>query len=153
MKQREIAVRGFINEKFGKSFGKGLFHRAIYNGSIELRDPGEKYLIDLFKYEQWEAKAKSDAQIEWVKKLVSADIHESPDALVSWIQHYDPFTKTKTLVDGVCIYLPETSELLVNINDETRETQDAWELSVAPCKNPGPKKPVFIASNADLNEW
>ena len=50
MKEREIAVRGFMNEKFGTTFGKGLFHRAIYNGTVEVRDPYTKYLIDLFEY-------------------------------------------------------------------------------------------------------
>lgn len=153
MKQREIAVRGFINDKFGKSFGKGLFHRAIYNGSIELRDPGEKYLIDLFTYEQWEAKAKSDAQIEWVKKLCAANVDKSPDALVSWIQHYDPFSKVKTPVDGICLYLPETREMVIHIDDQQHKTSDSWQLSVADCKNPGPKKPVIIASNVDVNAW
>ena len=47
MKAREIAVRGFMNEKFGSSYGKGLFHRAIFNGSVEIRNPYTKYLIDL----------------------------------------------------------------------------------------------------------
>ena len=63
MKEREIAVRGFMNEKFGTTYGKGLFHRAIYNGSVEIRSPYAKYLIDLFEYSRWEALAKSDEQL------------------------------------------------------------------------------------------
>ena len=43
---REIAIRGFINEKFNTTFGKGLFRRAVYNGSVELHDPNQKYLVD-----------------------------------------------------------------------------------------------------------
>ena len=43
---REIAVRGFINEKFNTTFGKGLFRRAVYNGSVELHKPNQKYLVD-----------------------------------------------------------------------------------------------------------
>ena len=35
--EREIAIRGFINERFGSAYGQGLFRRAVYNGSIELR--------------------------------------------------------------------------------------------------------------------
>jgi hypothetical protein len=50
MKEKEIAVRGFMNEKFGATYGKGLFHRAIYNGSVEIGKPYTKYLIDLFEY-------------------------------------------------------------------------------------------------------
>ena len=43
---REIAVRGFINDKFNTTFGKGLFRRAVFNGSVEIRDPYSKYLVD-----------------------------------------------------------------------------------------------------------
>lgn len=151
--EKEIAVRGFMNEKFGTTFGKGLFHRAIYNGSVELRDPNTKYLIDLFPYDHWEAKAKSDEQMAWVKKLQNTDINKSSDVLVSWVQHYDPFTKSKTMVDGVCVYMPETSELYISINDSEHGTCTEWELPVAACKNTGPKKPVFIASNVDVGNW
>ena len=42
--EREIAVRGFNNERINTSFGKGLFRRAIYNGSVELRNPNENTL-------------------------------------------------------------------------------------------------------------
>ena len=41
---REIAIRGFANEKFNTSFGKGLFRRAVFNVSVEVRDPYTKYL-------------------------------------------------------------------------------------------------------------
>ena len=39
---REIAVRGFMNEKFNTTFGKGLFRRAMFNGSVELGIPNQK---------------------------------------------------------------------------------------------------------------
>jgi len=48
--EREIAVRGFINERFGSTHAQGLFRRAVYNGSIELRNPFQKYLVDFYAY-------------------------------------------------------------------------------------------------------
>ncbi len=50
---RAIAVRGFINEKFNTTSGKSLFRRALFNGSIELRDPNQKYLVDYYTYPEW----------------------------------------------------------------------------------------------------
>ncbi|MDH6241561.1 hypothetical protein M2125_001375, partial [Polynucleobacter sphagniphilus] len=66
---REIAIRGFINEKYNTPFGKGLFRRAIYNGSVELLNPNQKYLVDFYEYEQFQHTAKSDQQIRTLKKF------------------------------------------------------------------------------------
>ena len=151
MKEREIVVRGFINEKFGTTYAKGLFHRAIFNGSVELRNPYTKYLIDLYEYKRWEASAKTDQELEWVKRLREADIHNSQEVLVSWIQHYDPITKVKTAINGMCVYFPEDQELTISIDDPERGIVDYWTLDVKPCAKSGSNKPVFIATNFDLN--
>ena len=153
LEMREIAVRGFINEKFGTTQGKGLFRRAVINGSVELRDPYTKYLIDLFEYANWEISAKTDMQIIQVNNLVKHGMDTEPEVLVSWIQHYDPITKVKQSVDRVCVYLPETRELYININDAAHDTVEFWTLPVVPCKNAGQNKPAFIASNVDLTKW
>ncbi len=152
MNQKEIAVRGFINEKFGSTYGKGLFHRAIYTGSVELRDPYTKYLIDLFEYRRWEKSATSDEQINWVKRLRDADVHNT-ESVVSWIQHYDPMTKSKRAVDGVCVYLSDAQELHISINDTDRNIVDTWTLDVRSCAKSGLNKPIFIATNVDLNSF
>ena len=152
MKEREIAVRGFMNEKFGSTFGKGLFHRAIFNGSVEIRSPYTKYLIDLFEYSRWENSARTDQQMIWVNKMRSANVNCS-DSVVSWIQHYDPLSKAKQPVDGVCVYLSETQELHISINDPERNVVDAWTLGVKSCAKSGANKPVFIATNVDLNSF
>lgn len=152
MNEREIAIRGFTNEKFGSTFGKGLFHRAIYNGSVELRNPYTKYLIDLFEYNRWESSAKTPEQLAWVKRVRDANVHWA-SAIVSWIQHYDPMTKTKQVVDGVCIYLSETQELHISINDPERNVVETWTLSVRACASSGVNRPVFIATNVDLNSF
>ena len=152
MKEREIAVRGFMNEKFGSTFGKGLFHRAIFNGSVEIRSPYTKYLIDLFEYSRWENSARTDQQMIWVNKMRSANV-DCSDSVVSWIQHYDPLSKAKQPVDGVCVYLSETQELHISINDPERNVVDAWTLGVKSCAKSGANKPVFIATNVDLNSF
>lgn len=152
MKEREIAVRGFMNEKFGSTYGKGLFHRAIFNGSVEIRSPYTKYLIDLFEYSCWENSARTDEQMIWVNKMRAANV-DCSDSVVSWIQHYDPMTKAKQTVDGVCVYLSETQELHISINDPERNVVDAWTLDVKSCAKSGANKPVFIATNVDLNSF
>jgi len=56
---RAIAVRGFINDKLDTTSSRTLFRKALINGSVELRDPNQKYLLDSFNYFQWELKHKS----------------------------------------------------------------------------------------------
>ncbi len=58
-----IAVRLFDNEKFGTTHGKGLYRKAIYNGTIETSGQN-KYLVDLYSYEEWANMAKTDEQME-----------------------------------------------------------------------------------------
>jgi len=148
---REIAVRGFVNEKFNTTFGKGLFRRAVFNGSVELHKPNQKYLVDYYSYFEWEAQARSDDQIAVIKKLDSTNVTQENDLLFSWLVHYDPLTKSKERVDGYSVYSPNTRELFIQINDERNQTQDEWTLSVHPCKSTGANKPVFIAANVDLH--
>lgn len=149
---REIAVRGFINEKFNTTFGKGLFRRAVFNGSVELRNPSSKYLVDYYQYPEWEALAKDDQQMQIINKLYDSGFKEKEDLLFSWIVRYDPLTKAKTKVDGYSIYSPDTSELYMMINDSDFQTVEEWTLDVHLCKNTGKHKPVFIATNVDLNQ-
>ncbi len=147
---REIAVRGFINEKFNTTFGKGLFRRAVYNGSVELHKPNQKYLVDYFSYPEWESQAKTDAQIQATKELINSGIAGQDDMLFSWLVHYDPLTKSKERVEGYSVYSPNTRELFIKIDDPTNQTQDEWTLNVHACRATGANKPVFIAANVDL---
>ncbi|OZA00063.1 MAG: hypothetical protein B7Y05_25685, partial [Polynucleobacter sp. 24-46-87] len=114
---REIAIRGFINEKYNTLFGKGLFRRAIYNGSVELHNPNQKYLVDFYEYEQFQHTAKTDQQIATLKKFEACGVANTPDLVMSWIVHYEPLTKSKELVDGYCIYLQTTGEVHIEIDD------------------------------------
>jgi len=148
---REIAVRGFINEKFNTTFGKGLFRRAVYNGSVELHKPNQKYLVDYYSYLEWESQAKSDEQMAIVKSLESTNVAQEEDLLFSWLIHYDPLTKSKERVNGYSVYSPNTRELFIKIDDELNRTEDEWTLNVHPCRATGANKPVFVATNVDLN--
>ena len=148
---REIAVRGFINEKFNTTFGKGLFRRAVYNGSVELHKPNQKYLVDYYSYPEWESQAKSDEQMAIVKSLESTNVAQENDLLFSWLIHYDPLTKSKERVNGYSVYSPNTRELFIKIDDMSNLTQDEWTLNVHPCRATGTNKPVFVATNVDLN--
>ena len=147
---REIAVRGFINEKFNTTFGKGLFRRAVFNGSVELHDPNQKYLVDYFSYLEWETQAKTDEQLKVINELTSVNLGKETDWLFSWLIHYDPLTKSKQRVNGYSIYSPNTRELFIKIDDPNNQTQDEWTLDVHSCKSTGANKPVFIAANVDL---
>jgi hypothetical protein len=147
---REIAVRGFINEKFNTTFGKGLFRRAVFNGSVELHNPNQKYLVDYFSYLEWEAQAKSDEQLKVINELTSVNLGKETDLLFSWLIHYDPLTKSKQRVNGYSIYSPNTRELFIKIDDPGNQTQDEWTLYVHSCKSTGANKPIFVAANVDL---
>jgi len=148
---REIAIRGFINEKYNTPFGKGLFRRAIYNGSVELLNPNQKYLVDFYEYELFQHTAKTDDQIRTLKKFDACGVANTPDLVMSWIVHYEPLTKSKELVDGYCIYLQSTGEVHIEIDDVLNGTKDEWDLKAHHCKAIGANKPVFVATNVDLN--
>ena len=147
---RAIAVRGFINDKLDTTSSRTLFRKALINGSVELRDPNQKYLVDYFNYLQWETQAKSDKQLEIVNELIAKCFDKEPDYLFSWMLHYEPLTKTKKRVEGYSIYASKTKELYVWINDAINQTKDEWELNVCHCKAIGKNKPVFVASNCEL---
>jgi hypothetical protein len=147
---RAIAVRGFINDKLDTTSSRTLFRKALFNGSVELRDPNQKYLVDYFAYPQWELLARSDKQLDVVNELRAKSFDKEPDYLFSWMLYYEPLTKTKTRVEGYSIYSSKTKELYVWINDVLNKTQDEWELNVCHCKAIGKNKPVFIASNCEL---
>ena len=143
-----IAVRLFDNDKFGTTHGKGLYRKAIYNGTIETSGQN-KYLVDLYSYEEWANMAKTDEQME-----ILANVEAQSDALYSWDKHYDPHTKDKTPVPGMCQLDPESLNMTVLICDAAHGVEDTWRLSAKPCKaHTGVKSPQLLATNADLSSW
>jgi hypothetical protein len=116
----------------------------------ELGDPKEKYLVDYYSYSDWENAAKSDEQMAIVKKLAQSGVNPEDEVYCSWIQHYDPISKTKTKVGGFSVYSPQTQELYITIDDVPNGTSEDWSLPARLCKNTGSNKPVFVATNVDL---
>lgn len=150
MSNREIAVRAFCNEKFGRPYGKSLFHYALYNGTVEVNKPYAKYLIDLYDYARWDKSASTPEQLAWSKELYESQMHDEPEVLASWIKHYNPITKEKQTVDGICVYSGIKQQLLIIINDPEHGVVEEWTMPTKICMKQGNNKPVFIATNFDL---
>ena len=95
--QTELAVRLYENSTYGSTYGKGLFRKALFNGSIDLKSPTVKYVIDLFNYDDWCNIAKTNSQIE-----IISEVPKQAETIYSWITRYNTATKQKTLVSGFC---------------------------------------------------
>ena len=148
--EKEIAVRMFENKKLGTTYAKGLYRTAVFNASVELRDPHIKYLLDFYEYERWQHSACSDQQISTLSALQGQC---SASDLVSWVVRYDPNTKSKTPVDGAAILDLSTDTLSIVINDELHEVCQAWKLQTRACATQHAKAPTLIATNTELAQW
>ncbi len=153
MSQREIAVRLYNNHKYGTTQGKGVYNKAIYNSNVELRKPSSKYLLDFYKFDDWVNKAQTDEQVLIYKELAEMGEGTKRDALFSWVQHYDPLTQKKMHVTGVAIFDPDATLLRLIIDDAVNGLSETWMLETVSCKNPGPRKPAYLASNVDVGNW
>ncbi len=153
MSQREIAVRLFTNNKFGKPNGKGTFNTAIYNSTVELRNPSCKYLLDFYSFNDWANKAQTDEQVMIYNDLDNKSFGFDKDAVFSWVKHYDPLTKSRVSVAGVAIFNQKDQTLKLVVDDAVSGICDTWALSVAACKTPGIGKPAYLASNVDVGNW
>lgn len=151
--KREIAVRIFNNEKFDKTRGKGLRHKAIFNASAELRRPASKYLLDFYLFEDWANRAKTDEQMMVYNELLGMGFDKERDAVFSWILHYDPLTKAKISVGGVAIFNTEATLLRLMIADAVNDLNETWMLETVRCKNPGGSIPAYLATNIDVDNW
>ena len=148
--QTELALRLYENSTYGSTYGKGLFRRALFNGSIDIKSPTVKYVIDLFNYEDWCNIAKTHAQIE-----IITGVPQQADTLYTWINRYNTSTKQKTLVSGFCSFDCESKDINVMIIDPECNIEGVWKISAKPCQTNrnGLRAPQFLATNADLTEW
>ena len=148
--QTELALRLYENSTYGSTYGKGLFRRALFNGSIDIKSPTVKYVIDLFNYEDWCNIAKTHAQIE-----IITGVPQQADTLYTWINRYNTSTKQKTLVSGFCSFDCESKDINVMIIDPECNIAGVWKISAKPCQanRNGLRAPQFLATNADLTEW
>lgn len=153
MSQKEIAVRLFNNHKYGTTQGKGIYNKAIFNASAELRKPTAKYLLDFYAFDDWANKARTDEQLLTYKQLEEMGFGNERGSVFSWIVHYDPLTKAKVSVSGVAIFNTEAKLLRLVVDDAISGLSETWMLEAVSCKNAGEGKPAYLASNVDVGNW
>lgn len=146
-----IAVRLYENQKYGTTYAKGQYRRAIYNGSIDIKNPKIKYLIDLCPSEEWLHSARTDAQMEIIRGL--GDI--SKKYLCSWLFSYNSDTKQKTFVAGLCRMDIDTMLIEILICDDVTGVELTETLQVKACRTGtgNVKSPQLLATNEDLAAW
>lgn len=144
-----IAIRLYENKKYGTTYGKGLFRKAIYNGTIDIKG-GPKYVVDFYSHEQWQHIGKTDEHM-----VALESISAEANTFYSWIKHYDPMTKCKTDVAGMCCIDMETLQMRLCILDESRDVVASCLLDAKPCKiiATNVASPQLLATNCDLSGW
>jgi hypothetical protein len=151
--QFDIAARLYENPKYGTTYGPGLRHQMIYNGSIEIKPGHLKYLVDFASFTVWERTALTSDDMACVNSQRSA----SPHTLFSWMQRYDVRNKTKQRVPGMAFVDLQASLLDICLADDTGSTDimGTWQLPLRHCaaSTRGLKVPDLIATNTDLNGW
>jgi hypothetical protein len=148
---KEITIRLWENKKFGTTYGKGLFRRAIYNGTAEVLSPHAKYLIDFEQIKSWFHLAKSDIHLDMLKQLNEIPENEEGQ-LLSWLFRYD--NGVKIPVRGFAQLDLNHSLVTLQIDDPSINVQDMWALPVRSCiaRIPGKPTPALIATNCtELN--
>ncbi len=90
---KQVTIRLWENKKFGTTYGKGLYRRAIYNGTAEVLSPYAKYLVDFEQIESWFHLAKTPVHIDMLKQLADQPENEEGQ-LLSWIYRYESGIKT-----------------------------------------------------------
>jgi hypothetical protein len=148
--QIEIAVRLYENQAYGSTYGKGLYRKAVFNGTIDAKSPRVKYVVDFYDYEDWCNLAKTDEQM-----VILDAVPQDKKMLFSWIYRYDLVCKTKTLVHGVVRMDLTTMDLDVLICDESAGVADRWHITAKPCKasTSGVNSPQLLATNTELASW
>jgi hypothetical protein len=149
-KEIEIAIRLYENLSYGTTYAKGLFRRAVFNGTADTKNPTNKYLLDFYSYEDWCNQAKSDGQMEVIRAVV-----EDKHKLYSWVKHYDKPTMQKKSVGGYCSLDMQSLDMNLLICDEVNAVEAEWQIAAKPCKQgqSGTKSPQLLATNADLAVW
>jgi len=149
-KQLELAVRFYDNAVYGTTYGKGLFRKAIFNGSIDVKTPTVKYLIDLYEYEDWINLARTDEQME-----IIGEISKEHATAYSWLQRYNTETKQKTSITGFTSFNCESKAVKIMILDPDFNIEDSWLIEAKLCQSNlrGLRSPQFLATNSDLESW
>jgi hypothetical protein len=146
---KEITARLWDNPKFGTTYGKGQYRRAIYNGTLEVIEPRTKYLVDFEEIEAWFNFAKAEVHRAMTKRLDELPVNET-GVLMSWIYRYE--LANKIPVQGYAALDLNHHRLIIEIEDGDTQIHESWNLPVRACiaRTPGKPTPALIATNATL---
>jgi hypothetical protein len=156
----KIAVRLYTNPKWGKTYGKGLRHNAMFNGTIDMPTKHLKYLIDLVTFEHWQHTAVTEADMDTLAIVIDhyvskgIDIESSAhcsNILCSWVKRFDS-NMMKPKVGGFVAIDLRTSEIVIAVDDASNAVGFGKQLSMRRCKDPsyGQRSPNFFASNYEV---
>ena len=153
MTERAIAVRFYENQRFGKTYGKGMYHKAIFNATADVQMPKAKYLLDMYEYSDWKNTAKSDSDMLAVG--AAEDVFgagSKDDLLATWLKRIDS-DGTKQRVEGFGVLNLETGKLVLVVNDAETGLEQVWEVDAKPCKPSAVNKnsPQLLATNVELS--
>ena len=142
---KEITARLWENQKYGTTYGKGQYRKAIYNGTLELSAPQTKYLVDFEAIADWFHFAKSPVHLAMTGKLQAIPENEN-GILMSWLYRYEG--GIKSAVGGYAALDLNTMRLQIQITDEELDLSEHWELPVRSCiaRIPGKPTPNLIAT-------
>lgn len=150
---KEIAVRFYENKRYGSTYGKGLFHKAVFNATADVQQPRAKYLLDMLCFNDWVNTAKSDADMALVAMAQDLiNTNGCKDALATFIKRLDA-DGSKPRVNGFALLDLNTRQLTLVIEDEAMSVTQAWQLEARPCRDAQPNKhsPQLLATNVDLH--
>ena len=134
----------------GSTYGKGLYHSAVFNASADVLGENTKYLLDFYPFEKFEHIARTDEQMNVLRQIGNA---KTDDVLFSWVVRYNPTTKQKTPVYGFCLLNTAINKLGLLIGSNEDDVVQ-WDLPVRPCRmSTGKNSPTMLATNADLDSW
>lgn len=148
---KEITARLWENQKYGTTYGKGQYRKAIYNGTLELNDPYAKYLVDFEEISDWFHFAKSPTHQAITQKLDSIPANEM-GILMSWLYRYE--YGIKTAVGGYAALDLNCMRIQLQVDDQDLDISENWELPVRSCiaRIPGKPTPALIATTlSELN--
>lgn len=148
---KEITARLWENQKYGTTYGKGQYRKAIYNGTLELSAPQTKYLVDFEAIADWFHFAKNPVHLAMTSKLQAIPENEN-GILMSWLYRYE--YGIKTAVGGYAALDLNCMRIQLQVDDQDLDISEHWELPVRSCiaRIPGKPTPALIATTlSELN--
>ncbi|WP_133176129.1 hypothetical protein [Limnohabitans sp. Rim28] len=147
-----IAVRLYDNDKYGTTYGKGIWHRALFNGSMDVDGASAAYLTDFLNVNDWGELIKTPLQVEIVNNILNDEQPPTKHQVFSWLQRYNRSTKMKGYVDGFVRYDMSNGEMLVYIKDDIDGYEETWRLNARPCRKGTTNSPSILATNKELQK-